>query len=53
MLLVPEAWQNDPLMSQEKKDLYMFNSTMVSVQGWPNLCLWPYDMVTRAHGRSK
>ncbi len=30
MMLVPEAWQNDALMSQEKKDFYMMNSACVS-----------------------
>ena len=29
MMLVPEAWQNDPLMPQEKKDFYMMASCLV------------------------
>jgi glutamate synthase domain-containing protein 1 len=29
MMLVPEAWQNDPLMPQEKKDFYMHTSALV------------------------
>jgi glutamate synthase (NADPH/NADH) large chain len=29
MLMVPEAWQNDEEMSQEKKDFYEFNSTIM------------------------
>ena len=29
-MLVPEAWQNDNLMPQEKKDFYMMVSCMVS-----------------------
>eukprot|EP00967_Tisochrysis_lutea_P107365 scaffold165522_cov21-Tisochrysis_lutea.AAC.1 len=28
MMLVPEAWQNDPLMPQEKKDFYMMASCL-------------------------
>jgi len=31
MMLVPEAWQNDPLMPQEKKDFYMMASCLVSL----------------------
>ena len=30
LMLVPEAWQNDSLMPQEKKDFYMMVSCMVS-----------------------
>ncbi len=29
MLMIPEAWQNDEEMSQEKKDFYEFNSTIM------------------------
>jgi glutamate synthase (NADPH/NADH) large chain len=29
MLMVPEAWQNDTEMSQEKRDFYEFNSTLM------------------------
>jgi hypothetical protein len=33
MMLVPEAWQNDPLMPQEKKDFYMHTSALVGGGG--------------------
>ena len=29
MLMIPEAWQNDEEMAQEKRDFYEFNSTMM------------------------
>ncbi len=29
MLMVPEAWQNDEAMSQEKRDFYQFNSAIM------------------------
>ncbi len=33
MMMVPEAWQNDKLMAQEKKDFYMMASAVVSTRG--------------------
>ncbi|KAF5841354.1 hypothetical protein DUNSADRAFT_13222 [Dunaliella salina] len=37
MMLVPEAWQNDPLMPQEKKDFYMMASCLMEPWDGPAL----------------
>lgn len=37
MMLVPEAWQNDPLMAQEKKDFYMMSSAVMEPWDGPAL----------------
>ncbi|GAX86014.1 hypothetical protein CEUSTIGMA_g13429.t1, partial [Chlamydomonas eustigma] len=37
MMLIPEAWQNDSLMSQEKKDFYMFHSAIMEPWDGPAL----------------
>ncbi|KAL6762553.1 hypothetical protein V8C86DRAFT_1824990 [Haematococcus lacustris] len=37
MLLVPEAWQNDPLMPQAKKDFYMMASALMEPWDGPAL----------------
>lgn len=37
MMLIPEAWQNDSLMSQEKKDFYRFHSAIMEPWDGPAL----------------
>ena len=37
MMLIPEAWQNDALMPQEKKDFYMFHSAIMEPWDGPAL----------------
>ncbi|CAL8462475.1 g2008 [Coccomyxa elongata] len=37
MMLIPEAWQNDPLMPQAKKDFYRFNSAVMEPWDGPAL----------------
>ncbi|KAL4855140.1 Glutamate synthase [NADH] [Chlorella vulgaris] len=37
MLMIPEAWQNDKLMSQEKKDFYKFHSAIMEPWDGPAL----------------
>ncbi|KAF6263375.1 hypothetical protein COO60DRAFT_459133 [Scenedesmus sp. NREL 46B-D3] len=37
MMLIPEAWQNDALMPQEKKDFYRYHSTMMEPWDGPAL----------------
>ncbi|GAX83612.1 hypothetical protein CEUSTIGMA_g11036.t1, partial [Chlamydomonas eustigma] len=37
MMLIPEAWQNDSIMSQEKKDFYMFHSAIMEPWDGPAL----------------
>lgn len=37
MMLIPEAWQNDPLMPQEKRDFYMFHSAIMEPWDGPAL----------------
>eukprot|EP00210_Caulerpa_lentillifera_P004796 g4578.t1 len=37
MMMIPEAWQNDKLMSQEKKDFYKFHSAIMEAWDGPAL----------------
>jgi len=37
MMMIPEAWQNDLLMAQEKKDFYHFHSSMLEPWDGPAL----------------
>lgn len=37
MMLIPEAWQNDPLMSEHKKDFYHFHSAIMEPWDGPAL----------------
>ncbi|KAG1678741.1 hypothetical protein FOA52_012780 [Chlamydomonas sp. UWO 241] len=37
MMLIPEAWQNDALMAQDKKDFYMFHSAIMEPWDGPAL----------------
>ncbi|CAL5227781.1 g10803 [Coccomyxa viridis] len=37
MMLIPEAWQNDPLMPQNKRDFYRFNSAVMEPWDGPAL----------------
>ena len=37
MMMIPEAWQNDNLMSREKKDFYRFNSCIMEPWDGPAL----------------
>jgi len=37
MMLIPEAWQNDALMPQDKKDFYMYHSTIMEPWDGPAL----------------
>eukprot|EP00878_Enallax_costatus_P000131 GHUV01000172.1.p1 GENE.GHUV01000172.1~~GHUV01000172.1.p1 ORF type:complete len:2326 (+),score=665.07 GHUV01000172.1:565-6978(+) len=37
MMLIPEAWQNDALMAQEKKDFYHFHSAIMEPWDGPAL----------------
>ncbi|KAL4421584.1 hypothetical protein ABPG75_010875, partial [Micractinium tetrahymenae] len=37
MLMIPEAWQNDKLMAQEKKDFYKFHSAIMEPWDGPAL----------------
>lgn len=58
MMLVPEAWQNDPLMPQEKKDFYLMLSALVSCGSARHgrACLSPawylrsMGVILRSHG---
>ena len=37
MLMIPEAWQNDKMMPQEKKDFYKFHSAIMEPWDGPAL----------------
>jgi len=37
MMMIPEAWQNDALMSQDKKDFYMYHSAIMEPWDGPAL----------------
>jgi glutamate synthase (NADH) len=37
MMMIPEAWQNDEMMPQEKKDFYRFHSAMMEPWDGPAL----------------
>ncbi len=46
MMLIPEAWQNDPRMSKEKRDFYEFHSAMMEPWDGPaSVCFTDGELV--------
>ena len=37
MMLIPEAWQNDPLMDQSRRDFYRYHSAIMEPWDGPAL----------------